>query len=109
MRRALVEAILAALFSSCANTQNGSVLVDGRRRDLSPAEIANIVAVSQRYIDSPESFLKGGVYLVHIVSQNKVQVYFGEHLHAGPVGPEQYLELERTHASWRITHNYLAW
>jgi hypothetical protein len=29
-------------------------------------------------------------------------------LHARPVGPAQYLELERTHAAWRIMQNHLA-
>lgn len=109
MRLALFQATLAAVLASRASTQNGSVLVDGRRQDLSPAEIWNIVALSQRCIDSTESKLKGRVYLVHIASPNKVQVYFGEHLHAGPVGAAQYLELQRTRTSWRITGNILAW
>ena len=82
-------------------------MVDGRRGSVSAADVNDIVRTSQQYIDSEESKIKGRVYRVHVVSANKVQVYFGEHLGAGPLGIATRLEAERTRGAWRITHNYL--
>jgi hypothetical protein len=93
---------------SCATIHPSGIYIDGQRKSISEADLASILALSRHYI-ATESDLKGSIYLLHIASPDKVQVHFGEHLGAGAIGADSYLELERQHATWKVTHNYLSW
>ena len=38
------------------------------------------------------------------LSRDKVQIYYGQHIAAGPVGDPEWLEAERVGGTWRIAN-----
>jgi hypothetical protein len=94
--------------ASCATIHPSGIYIDGQRKSISEADVASILALSRHYI-ATESQFKGSIYLLHIAGSDKVQVHFGEHLGAGAIAADSYLELERQHTTWKVTDNYLSW
>ena len=101
MRVALFGLFLIVI--SCESTQPRKPLVDGQRQNVSVADLQALDAAARHYIASYPG-PKAPIYRFHVISRDKVEIYYGQHIGAGPVGDPQWLEAERVGETWRIAN-----
>jgi|ERR1051326_4023629 hypothetical protein len=98
--RWLLAAIVVA-FASCATTEPTKPLVDGRREKISTTDLQELDNAGCNYIATYPG-PKGAIYRFEVVDRDRVKIYYGPHVGAGPIGDVQWLEAKRIHDNWQI-------
>jgi hypothetical protein len=96
--------LLAAFFiglASCETTQPARPLVDGRREKVSAADLQTLDSTGRAYIASYPG-PKGTIYRFHVLSRDQVEIYYGPHIAAGPIGDVEWLQAKRIRGKWQI-------
>jgi len=91
----------AIAIAACETPQPSRPLVDGSREKMSAADLERLDSVARSYIATYRG-PKGPIYRFHVVSRDRVKVYYGPHIAAGPIGDVEWLDAKRVDNKWQI-------